>query len=315
MDQFEILQRLYAKEILYYAFKSFANNHGVRLEGNTHGEFGTRQDWKDNVNNIVDEINTWLSNNSNMSLLRKIASLLTSDATLIDKLSLFAHDTEQDSNLFKKIGYAVDDESVVADTLAECLAEAGVLPMYGMPTRDRVLYHSLQYARGNEIKEEISSVSRPIDQAITAFAPGSSITKDKHILTSIGFTQPSIIYGEGMQGRKYIKTKGTPISPVFPLRLTLWTCSNPSCNKMVTNSLDSNNEMSCESCGAPMTPSTICTPAAFITSLSKGFDQKDDAEILVKRNGIRMESSANPITLPIIAFLEINLSFDCFLFS
>ena len=306
MDQFEILQRLYAKEILYYAFKSFANNHGVRLEGNTHGEFGTRQDWKDNVNNIVDEINTWLSNNSNMSLLRKIASLLTSDATLIDKLSLFAHDTEQDSNLFKKIGYAVDDESVVADTLAECLAEAGVLPMYGMPTRDRVLYHSLQYARGNEIKEEISSVSRPIDQAITAFAPGSSITKDKHILTSIGFTQPSIIYGEGMQGRKYIKTKGTPISPVFPLRLTLWTCSNPSCNKMVTNSLDSNNEMSCESCGAPMTPSTICTPAAFITSLSKGFDQKDDAEILVKRNGIRMESSANPITLP----CPTNMNFD-----
>ena len=56
MDQYEILQRLFAKEILYYAFKAYAQNHSVRLDGNTHGEFGTRQEWKDNVESIVDAI-------------------------------------------------------------------------------------------------------------------------------------------------------------------------------------------------------------------------------------------------------------------
>lgn len=298
MDQYEILQRLYAKEILYYAFKSYANYYGVRLEGNTHGEFGTRQEWKDNINGIKDEIKNWLSADSNKQLVNGIASLLTKDIMLIERLASYAYEVDSENNLYGKIDKAVDDESVVADSLAECLAEAGVLPMYGMPTRDRLLYHSLQYARGNEIKEEISSVSRPIDQAITAFAPGASITKDKHILTAIGFTQPSIIYGAGIQGRKVIKTKGNPNSPVFPLRMTLWTCGNPSCNKMVTNNLDPNSQITCESCNAPMIPSTICTPAAFITSLSKGFDQKEDADILVKRNGIRMESSATPETLP-----------------
>ena len=104
--------------------------------------------------------------------------------------------------------------------------------MYGMPTRDRVLYHSLQYRNGNEISDEVSTVSRPIDQAITAFAPGASITKDKHILTSIGFTQPSIIYGDGMNGKKCIKTKSAPDSPIFPLRMTFWECKKPSCKKL-----------------------------------------------------------------------------------
>ena len=296
MDQYDILQRLFAKEVLYFAFKSFADNHGVRLDGNTHGEFGTRQEWIDNVNNIADEIKHWLSNASNHQKLAGIASLLTNKEDLKNKLVEFASRNDFGNCLCNKIDDAVKDESVVAESLAECLAEAGILPMYGMPTRDRVLYHSLQYTHGNEVKEDISSVSRPIDQAITAFAPGASITKDKHILTSIGFSQSSLMYGDGRFGRKCVKTKGDVNSPIFPLRMTLWTCSNTSCNNIVANTLNSDKPITCASCNAPMIPSTICTPAAFITSLSKGFDQRDDSEILVKRNGIRMENSSNPIT-------------------
>lgn len=297
MDQYEILQRLYAKEVLYYAFKNYATHHHIRLDGNTHGEFGTRVEWKLNENNIAAEVKAWLTNASNTQFLTSLASLLTNNEELITRLVKYASDTDSNDSLLKKISDAVDDESVVADSLAECLAEGGVLPMYGMPTRDRVLYHSLQYVRGNEIKEEISSVSRPIDQAITAFAPGSSITKDKHILTSIGFSQASLEYGVGNGGVNCIKSKGGHDAPIFPLRMTLWTCSSPSCNYLVANTKNPSENITCESCHAPMNPSTICTPAAFITSLSKGFDQRDDSEILVKRNGIRMENSATPITL------------------
>lgn len=295
MDQYEILQRLFTKEVLYYAFKAYALNHSVRLDGNTHGEFGTRQEWKDNVASIVDEVKNWLSGSENQAFLHSIAQLLTCNEELIERLVQYAANTEQDDCLCSNMDKAVADDSIVADSLAECLAEGGVLPMYGMPTRDRVLYHSLQYRNGNEISNEVSAVSRPIDQAITAFAPGASITKDKHILTSIGFTQPSIVYGEGMRGRMYLKTKSGPDSPIFPLRMTFWECSNPSCKKIITKLPDPNcNNLLCDSCNSPMTPSTICTPSAFITSLSKGFDQRDDSEIIVKRNGIRMESDATP---------------------
>ena len=86
----------------------------------------------------------------------------------------------------------------------------------------------------DEIREEISTVSRPIDQAISAFAPGASITKDKHVLTAIGFSQASLVYGTGASGRPVIKTKGNPDAPVFPLRMTFWECSNPSCNNIIT---------------------------------------------------------------------------------
>ena len=299
MDQFEILQRLYAKEILYYAFKAFATTRGIRLDGNTHGEFGTRQGWIDNNDRIKDYINNWLSNQSNYQLLHDIAALLTQDNELIQRLVKYASLTNQPESLFRQIEKAVEDDSIVADSLAECLADDGVLPMYGMPTRDRMLYHSFQYEGGNEIKEDISTVSRPIDQAISAFAPGATITKDKHILTAIGFSQSSLTYGVGPNGNPCLKTKGNSNSPIFPLRMTLWRCSNKSCRYIVTEAPDPNvTTKVCDHCNAPMEASTICTPASFITSLSKGFDRQDDAAILVKRNGINMETSVVPETKP-----------------
>ena len=181
MDQFEILQRLYAKEILYYAFKEFAKTKGFRLDGNTHGEFGTRKDWIDNKEGIKEYIKDWLERRKNKKLLLKIAKLLTQKDKLIGDLVEYVSSSTKPESLFNQIEKAVKDDSVAAESLAECLAEDGVLPMYGMPTRDRMLYHSFQYEKGNEVKEDISAVSRPIDQAISAFAPGASITKDKHL--------------------------------------------------------------------------------------------------------------------------------------
>lgn len=295
MDQYEILQRLFAKEILYYAFKSCAEKQGTRLEGNTHGEFGTRQEWKDNTNGIRDDVSAWLSSNDNEPLIREIASLLTNNNALVNRLYDYASQSNEIS-LLESMNKAVNDDSVVADSLAECLAEDGVLPMYGMPTRDRLLYHSFRYEKGNHISEDISSVSRPIDQAITAFAPGASITKDKHVLTAIGFSQTSLTYAEGDNGRKCLKTKGDPNSPIFPLRMTFWKCSNLSCGHIETTSETDETSRVCCRCKSPMEASTICTPAAFVTSLSKGFDQRDDTDILVKRNGINMETSADSLT-------------------
>lgn len=293
MDQYEILQRLFAKEVLYYAFKDFATRHHVRLDGNTHGEFGTRQEWRDNVNSIKDEIKRWLSSPVSVDQLQKVASLLTSDGQLIDDLVLYAADIQSPEGLSAHMDAAVNDESIVADSLAECLAEGGVLPMYGMPTRDRLLYHSFQYSHGNVIRNEISSVSRPIDQAISAFAPGASISKDKHILTSIGFAQSSLAYGIGQGGHNCLNTKGDPNAPIFPLRMTFWECSNPSCKHIETELPDPNvPHKTCSCCHSPMDKKTICTPASFITSLSKGFDNRDDSDVLVKRNGIQMESDA-----------------------
>lgn len=296
MDQYEILQRLFAKEVLYYAFNDYSKSHSVRLDGNTHGEFGKRQDWIDNNGNIQNEISKWMSSPSNEILLNSIASLLTENQDLITRLVAYAACPDLQESLYQNINNAVQDNSVVAEYLAECLAEDGVLPMYGMPTRDRLLYHSFKIKKGNHVSEEISTVSRPIDQAITAFAPGASITKDKHILTPIGFSQSSLTYAVGRGGQKCLKTKSNPNLPIFPLRLTFWKCSNPSCGHIETTEINNDSTKNCRSCQAPMVPSIICTPAAFITSLSKGFDKRDDNDILAKRNGINIETTASAET-------------------
>lgn len=73
------------------------------------------------------------------------------------------------------------------DGLGEALAELGVLPMYGMPTRVRSLYYGLEGERG---REEWMTIDRDLDIAIYEFAPGASIVVDKRMHTSVGLTPP-----------------------------------------------------------------------------------------------------------------------------
>jgi len=61
----------------------------------------------------------------------------------------------------------------------------GVLPMYGMPSRVRDLYH-----HDPTRKQKVATIDRDLDLAITEFSPSAEKTKDKRIYTSIGFTAP-----------------------------------------------------------------------------------------------------------------------------
>jgi Lhr-like helicase len=72
--------------------------------------------------------------------------------------------------------------------LASFLAEAGMLPMYGMPTRVRDLYVGVE---DNDLGEpDWDTIDREMDVAIYEFAPGRSIVRDKRKHVSIGFTPP-----------------------------------------------------------------------------------------------------------------------------
>ena len=87
--------------------------------------------------------------------------------------------------LFQQIENCVNNLELAGEGLAERLAEGGILPMYGMPSRVRDLYH-----HDPSRKNKVSTIDRELDLAITEFAPGSEKTKDKRIYTSIGFTAP-----------------------------------------------------------------------------------------------------------------------------
>jgi hypothetical protein len=72
-----------------------------------------------------------------------------------------------------RIEGAMSSPVFVEPTLAFRLAEAGILPMYGMPTTVRNLYFSFPD------KDEPRSLDRPFDQAVSEFVPGSVRTWDK----------------------------------------------------------------------------------------------------------------------------------------
>jgi hypothetical protein len=86
-------------------------------------------------------------------------------------------------------------EASIQDDNAQAITEAGLLPMYGMPTSARVLYHrkSKKEDEENTRKEWYEydgKIDRPLEQAITEFAPGAMKTKDGAEYISAGLTIP-----------------------------------------------------------------------------------------------------------------------------
>jgi ATP-dependent helicase YprA (DUF1998 family) len=73
--------------------------------------------------------------------------------------------------------------------LARFLAEWGLLPMYGMPTRVRNLYLGLREDESKGSDDYVwSTISRDLDLAVFEFAPGAVLVKDKQKHTVVGFT-------------------------------------------------------------------------------------------------------------------------------
>ena len=69
---------------------------------------------------------------------------------------------------------------------AQFIAEQGLMPMYGMPTRVRPLYLGLKKSGSNDV--EWDAVDRDLDLAIYEFAPGQVLVRDKLKHQAIGFT-------------------------------------------------------------------------------------------------------------------------------
>lgn len=292
-NQREIIERLLAKEVLFWAFKSIGD-----FVGGTHGEFGTKNNWiilkeENNGDGVREKVKEWIVENQS-----HICSIINS---LTDR-------NENDLNIFLPwindsllglIDKAVNNKDIAEDDLAECLAEAGILPMYGMPTRVRSLYSGFAPDSQFHIGEDLAVIDRSLDMAINEFTPGSQKTKDKRIITSIGFAPKNLKY------KKAAWTHGTLSSndsKIFSLDRILLRCSEKGCPYLKTMSKDEYNEWSkknslnlCPECNiGTIEKSNIRTPQAFISDMTPGLDKDDDIETIVRRTGISTENGNKP---------------------
>ncbi len=170
----EILYRFLIKEILFRAFQEIDLLDG-ELD-NVHGNFGNYYNWKKSYRT---KVSNYVSRTESKTIIGDIIQKLkfgtnvqTSTADIYSKLK---------ETLIDSIDAVCEDKNYTQLALSERLASAGLLPMFGFPTRVRVLYEK----HPDKLPAE-NLVNRNLDLAISEFAPGCEMIKDKKVLKAVG---------------------------------------------------------------------------------------------------------------------------------
>lgn len=176
----DIAERSIRLELLTQAFRNVRADLGDAFKAghSTHGAFGVCADWHGVARPAV---KSWLANTNLISAV--VVSMLRGTAL-----------NERATSLVAELGGdglldAIDE--VVANApghheLSEALAARGILPMYGMPTRQRAMYFDWPTDMGRT--DEVT-VDRDEEIAISEFAPGSSLVIDGRRYLSVGVVE------------------------------------------------------------------------------------------------------------------------------
>lgn len=279
MSQVEIIQRLLAKECLRRAFiAADVRWWDSPKPPDSHGEFGTVKDWHEQ-DNRRQKVQDWLENSLEVTAIAK-ALLIGVQNVDIARLESYIR-----QDLFKKVTECINNLELTGDGVAERLAEGGVLPMYGMPSRVRDLYH-----HDPSRKQKVATIDRDLDLAITEFSPSAEKTKDKRIYTSIGFTAPLLPD----------KESGLRPASEQPLSSRKWMlrCQRCQCTETSESPI---THTECPNCQATAEQGLRifqwAVPLAFRTSLNAGVDAKAEYDILISGAGSVAESKPQDFNL------------------
>lgn len=297
MGQERIYKRLLAKEIFRRAFKIIPTNvNNDEEKPSVHGEFGNIGNSEVNWLDYKAQIVSWI--NSNRSQIEEVVNVLITPE-LNGQQNDFINwicDTTSNDCLINKAQIVISNEEIATNDVSEKLAEGGILPMFGMPTTVKNLYHGI-----NKWLEPLT-IDRPQSMAIYEFAPGSQKTKDKAIHSVIGFT--SDIMNTSIRGVESVSNARTNNN--LPFSMNRWFVRCRSCGLFKTYSDEDkisfeaiNYFDACPHCGEPsidkyQRPEKLKAPRAYRTNLSMGSDLKDDSELLLSRPPIFAENVDDP---------------------
>ncbi|MEI9919083.1 MAG: DEAD/DEAH box helicase [Bacteroidota bacterium] len=285
MGQERIFKRLLAKEVLRRAYLQIETNvNNDEDKPSVHGDFGKTDNWA----SYQSQIQSWISNNR--TEVEEVVNFLITPELHAQRTTLINWSTDTGVlGMMGKINSVIGNDEIATNDVSEKLAEGGVLPMFGMPTVVKNLYH------GVNKKLEPLAIDRPQAMAIYEFAPGAQKTKDKAIHTSIGFTSDLIRRRNGQH--ETITNVG--VSNNLPFSLNRWMLRCKSCGFNHTYLETSEpQDMACPVCGnqnqATFAKFKIRTPRAYRTDLMLGSDSKDDSELLLSRPPIFAEKNEDP---------------------
>jgi DEAD/DEAH box helicase domain-containing protein len=285
MDQERILTRLLAKEVLR---KAYVLAPIVVVDASSiHGQFGLIGNKQIDWLNYKAQIRLWIL--ANREIVESVVDALISKQLLSKRESLIAWvcDIDGTDGMLARAQRIIDNLEISSEDISQKLAEGGLLPMFGMPTTVKNLYHGLS----SEMEPLI--IDRDQAMAIHEFAPGAQKTKDKAIHSAIGFTSE---FSERFSGNYPQNFEGGPFY------VNRWMTRCKSCGEFRTYDEPSGflgAELRCVECQeegpAYQRPVMLKAPRAYRTDLSIGRDSREDTGIILSRPPVFAESRGDDV--------------------
>ena len=246
-----IFRRVAAAECLRRAFLRLPTPPPAR---SIHGAFGTWHQWQTGYRA---HIAAWLASELEVEELAQRLARYTglTDLQVAESVAWLRND------LLPAIDKAGSSLYHTEEDLADLLASAGVLPMFGFPTSVRNLYRRVP----KSLRDEDSAIvaDRPLDLAVSTFAPGAEIVKDGQVHVCVGFASWEY---------KYHSAKGKAVDPLGDVR-RVWRCRD--CGSMDIESGGVVN--SCPVCNGVPDRFDLYEPLGFRTDYSpRDFDDQAD---------------------------------------
>jgi DEAD/DEAH box helicase domain-containing protein len=171
-------------------------NKTVYGKDGVHGEFGEIEDWPVVREQVKDQLQKIVSQDDFERIIVAMTSFTewavgkVGHAAMKEELSHYVQ-----KELWDRMEESVKSPMSGTTSLSERLASDGILPMFGFPTRVRYL-STEPFGPGWPPKDGV--VDRNLDLAITSFAPGTTVMKDKrvHMAAGVGGFSPTG-YSEG----------------------------------------------------------------------------------------------------------------------
>lgn len=243
-----IAQRVIAAELLRRAFLQ-VDQPPKWTPKSIHGTFGPTAEWP----GYRAAVREWLRLSPEVSaVVHRLTAFTGLGNGKVNELERWARE-DLVADIDKQVARWGTEES----EFSELLATAGVLPMFGFPTRARDLYD--RKVRSRRVLENAVVADRPLDMAVSAFSPGAQIVRDGLLHTAVGFA--------------HYEVKGKDAYPVDPLGPALPVGACDECN---TAAVEPQAEL-CSVCGGPLRLFGLYQPRGFRTSYEpRDFDDATD---------------------------------------
>ena len=255
MERVEIVKRALTAEMLRCAF--IPANSGIQFDNknekntNVHGQFGTVEAWR-TIPQRRQKIQKWLQDNIEQT--KAVLHHLLKQTQLHGEFDSLVDYVTNPDELLNKINEVAEDDSLHQTELSERLANQGILPMFGFPTKVRNLYHKRPSTATYKWPPKRGTVDRDLSIAIGQFAPGSETVKDKTVHTAVGIAN--------FIPRAQVEPDPNPLGEKTPVGI---------CNDCKSLLDDPEQGNICPVCQSPeYAIYTLSEPRGFITDYSNG---------------------------------------------